>query len=521
MNRLTSSSKACRFPGGADNAEKFWKVLSAGKDIRTGPPNERWNTKITEKAPIRGVYIPDVDKFDSEYFHLSDKEVLDMEAHQRVGIEVCAELMRNCGYWDETERKALKGKDDVGVFIGIAHADGSSLGLQNEVSPYSLVGFLPFGTANRISHCLGIKGPSINIDTACSASLTSVHVACEALLLGDCDAAIASGVNVVTNPSAYTALWNLGVLSPDFCIKAFDSKANGYMRGEGCGAIMLKRLSDAERDGDNVVCLIRGTGAGHNGLSRNIAAPSVGLGLFSASPIAAAHEVLFLRLLQVDGQGKVIKDALERAKLTPKDVDYLEAHATGTKSGDRKELQTVQEVYIEKQERARPLVLGAVKSMYGHSEGAAGITGLIKTILVLQHREVPPNIHFHELRPDARIDASKVVIPAGASYSLNDRPFPLRGGVNSFGAGGTNAHVLLEEVKLKAPLKSGEYKYNRKYLPMIQQRGTYYKTKQIRDWEEQPTSSLPFGLKSSQVATGAGIALIAGIAGFLIARLSK
>ncbi|KXS17636.1 ketoacyl-synt-domain-containing protein [Gonapodya prolifera JEL478] len=488
---------ACRLPGGAETPDKFWKVLSAGKDIRTGPPNDRWKTKITESAPIRGVYIPDVDKFDPEYFHLSDKEVLDMEAHQRVGIEVCAELMRNCGYWDDAERKAQKGKDDVGLYIGLAHADGTSLGLQNEMSPYSLVGFLPFGTANRISHCLGIKGPSINVDTACSASLTSVHVACEALLLGDCDAAIAAGVNIVTNPSAYTALWNLGVLSPDFCIKAFDAKGNGYMRGEGCGAVMLKRLSDAEKDGDNILCIIRGTGAGHNGLSRNIAAPSI------------------------EGQGRVIKDALERGKLTPDDVDYLEAHATGTKSGDRKELQTVQELYIANQKRERPIVLGAVKSMYGHSEGAAGITGLIKAILVLLHREVPPNIHFDEIRPEVKIDVSKIVIPTGSSYSLADRPFPIRAGVNSFGAGGTNAHVLIEEVKVKAPPTFGDYTYNKKYLPMIQQRGSYYKTKQIREWEgsvddekpAKPAESVPFALQVT------GIALTAAIAGFVLGRV--
>jgi len=405
------------------------------------------------------VFLADVDKFDPEYFHLTENEVLDMEAHQRVGIEVCSEVLRNAGYWDEQGRKAVTGKDDIGVFAGIAHADAAALGMQNEMTPYSIVGFMPFGTANRISHCLGVRGPSINIDTACSASLTSVHVACEALLMGDCDAAIAMGISIISNPSAYTALWKLGVLSPDFGIKGFDASANGYSRGEGSGAVLLKRLSDAERVGDNILALIRGTGAGHNGLSRNIAAPSV------------------------PGQAKVIADALARAELTPAVVDYLEAHATGTKAGDRKELQTVQEVYVDNQPREKPIVLGAVKSMYCHSEGAAGITGLIKAIMVCLKREVPPNIHFNTLRPDAKIDTDKVKIPAGSAMSLADRPFPLHAGVNSFGAGGTNAHVLVEEVKVKRPVKFGTYTYNRKFLPMIQQRGSYYKTEQIREWE--------------------------------------
>ncbi|KAJ3339335.1 alpha,alpha-trehalase nth1 [Gonapodya sp. JEL0774] len=424
----------CRYPNNIKTPDDYWRVLSEGKDIRTGPPNERWGTNIPDTAAIKGTFLEDIEMYDPEYFGLSEDEVKAMDAQQRVAIEVCCDTLRDAGYWDETAHKVKAGKDNIASYVGIANADGATLGFQSEPDKHTLVGVLTFGTSNRVAYCLGLQGPSMTLDTGCS---------------------------------------SLGVLSPTYTTSAFCASANGYVRGEGCGAVLLKRLADAERDGDTIYGVIRGSSVGHNGKTRNIAAPSV------------------------EGQGRVMKDAMARGAVTAGMLDYVEAHATGTKAGDRKELQTIQELYVDgapDRTEKRPLVVGAVKSMFGHSEGAAGIMGLMKTILVLMHRSVPPNIHFETLRADVKLDyPGKVVFPLGTNKSLEDREGLLWAGVNSFGAGGTNAHVVLQEYPAKKDqVKVFEkYSYNKRFVPVVSHAGQYFLSSHIRDMCEPVEVAVP------------------------------
>lgn len=282
------------------------------------------------------------------------------------------------------------------------------------------------------------------VDTMCSSSLYSVHLACNALLQRDCQVALAGGANIIHNPVSYTMLAKLGVLSPEYVLRAFDADAKGYVRGEGVGFVLLKRLSEAEKDGDSIIAVIRGSAAKHNGWTRNIAAPSV------------------------EGQCQVVVDALKRAGLGPDDIDFVEAHATGTKAGDKKELETIGKVFVEGSEGKRgdrKLYVGAVKTMFGHSEGAAGITEFMKAALTVNQKQIPPNINFKTLRPDVVVDPS-VALPLGGPVALASRQegVPLRGGINSFGAGGTNAHMIIEEYigGKGAEVKYGKYEYPNK-----------------------------------------------------------
>ncbi|KAI9034663.1 thiolase-like protein [Hyaloraphidium curvatum] len=479
---------ASRYPGkdgvNTETPAEFWETLLRGEDIRTTPPNSRWGTNIPPEAPMRGTYITGAEEWEPEKFGLTEPEAVDMDAQQRLSIEVAYECLANAGYLGENG-KVKPEKEDVGCYVGIALAEGLTTCMQTEVSPYTLVGNLPAGTPNRVSYCLGLKGPSLMVDTMCSSSLCgfttclppvfflivaatdSVHLACNAILQRDCVTALAGGANIIHNPVSYTMLAKLGVLSPEFVLRAFDADAKGYVRGEGVGFVLLKRLSEAERDGDPIIAVIRGSAAKHNGWTRNIAAPSV------------------------DGQCQVVVDALTRAGLTPDDIDLVEAHATGTKAGDKKEIETVHKVFVEgkgDKRGDRKIYVGAVKTMYGHSEGAAGITEFMKATLTIHNHKIPPNINFKTLRPDVTL-APEVVLPVGAPVPLEPRApgVPLRAGVNSFGAGGTNAHLILEEYvgPSKAEVKFNKYSYNKRPIPLVSQRPgvNIYRTKHIKDME--------------------------------------
>jgi acyl transferase domain-containing protein len=294
----------------------------------------------------------------------------------------------------------------------------------------------------------------------CSSSLYSIHLAAQSVLNGDCDMAIAAGSNVISNPASYVMLNKLGVLSPEFICRAFDEGAKGYVRGEGCGAVLVKPLSKAQRDGDNIIGVIRASAIKHNGAGRNIAAPSV------------------------PGQMIVIQQALDRAQLLPADIDLLEAHATGTKAGDKKELETINTMYTKDARERGPIIVGAVKSMYGHSEGASGITEFIKALLSIHYRFAPPNINFTKLRPDVAVDETKVYLSDGVD--LSGRKLPLRAGVNSFGAGGTNAHIIIESYGHKGDVFSQtlgkEGPYQRKMLTLNSQRNDFYVPKEMQDF---------------------------------------
>ncbi|KAJ3338297.1 hypothetical protein HDU93_009744 [Gonapodya sp. JEL0774] len=425
---------ACRLPQ-ADTPDSFWNVLSNGIPIFSPAPNKRWNTNIPPAPPDstptnpadpssatnpkklpRGAFLSDdqLEIFDHDFFHLSENEVLDMDPHQRLALLVSLECLLNASspspspspsssspspttpstYWDPSTRSVPPERADVGVFVGVGVgvADAVGVGMQNPPTPTTNFGFLPFSIANRVSHCLGLSGPSVNIDTACSGSLTAVHMACQSLLAGECDAAVAAGVNVVLNPSSYAHIDLLRILSPTYHSPILTPHVTGYTRGEGAVALLLKRLSLAQRDGDRVVGIVRGTAAGHNGRTgRGMATPSL------------------------PGQSRVLRLAHSRAHLPPSAIDYVEMHATGTQAGDKRELQTCLEVYggSVAKERGGPVVVGGVKSLYGHSEAASGITSMLKALLVARHGQAPPVVHFTSprtefVRPDRLRNHEKI-----------------------------------------------------------------------------------------------------------------
>ncbi|KAI9026692.1 thiolase-like protein [Hyaloraphidium curvatum] len=479
---------ACSFPAGCDTPEQYFERMLEAKDIRTGPPNERWNTRIRPESGWKGTFLDKVEHFDPEFFGLKEAESQQLDAQQRIAVQVAHEALANAGYADaatpEGQREGLKSSESAAVYVGVANADGATLGFQLDATPYTLVGVLPFGTANRVSHCLGLKGPSVTMDTGCSSSLYALHQACNALLMGDLEMAVVCGSTVFTNPNMASMLSQVGVLSKRYMTSAFDDAADGYVRGEGCGAVVLKPLSAALRDRDPIVALVRGSALGHNGRSKMIAAPST------------------------DGQIAVIRAALEKAGVDPDDVDFLECHATGTVSGDRKELETVGRVFGE---RDGKIVLGTVKSMFGHAEGAAGIMGVIKAAMVLRHRLVPPNLNFTALRHDARCDPTKLTVPSVASGPVKlDKDGDLFAGVNSFGAGGTNAHALLQEWRGEGSdrVVFGEFSYpNMRYLPFPCTTHPYFIGAHIRALEAPDEDEEKLAREEEKKMLAAGMAL--------------
>lgn len=275
-------SAACRLPS-ADSPDAFWDVLSAGQPIVSSAPNRRWNTNIPAGSGPRAAFLSDsqLEDFDAAFFGLSDAEVADMDPHQRLMLSVGAEAVKGAGdrYWDANMRCVKDENSTMGVFVGVGvgAADAATVALQNPPTVHTNFGYLPFSIANRLSHALNLRGPSLTIDTACSASLTAVHYACQALHSGDCDWALAAGVNLITNPSSFAHIGALRILSPKYHSPIFTPDVDGYTRGEGCIAIVLKKLSDAEKDGDRILGVIRGSAGGHNGRTgRMMATPSVG-----------------------------------------------------------------------------------------------------------------------------------------------------------------------------------------------------------------------------------------------------
>ncbi|KAI9010282.1 thiolase-like protein [Hyaloraphidium curvatum] len=469
---------ACRLPGGADTVDAFWDTVIAGAPIFSAAPNKRWATSVPAAPPDapsnnpaglpRGAFLSDAQlAADPGFFGLSDKELAYMDPHQYLALAVCSEALRNAGiregganaYWDEEKRCATERAGDAGVFVGmgVGAADMATIALQAEPTPFTNFGYLPFAVANRVSHTFGFTGPSVNIDTACSGSLTAVHYACMSLLNSESEIAIAAGINVITNPSSYAHISALRILSPSYHSPILTPRVDGYTRGEAAVALVLKRLSAAERDGDTPIAVVRGTGAGHNGRTgRHMATPSM------------------------EGQARCIRDALARAGLPPGEVDYLELHATGTQAGDKRELQTAVHVYGEG--RDRRLRIGGVKSMYGHSEGASGITSLLKGVMVGRHGVAPPVLHFDGARGDVELPPTFEIVPHSSPVPLARRDGTLRVAVNSFGAGGTNACAVIES-RGEGAAGYPRYEYEAREHSMPQQRVGYYRTAQVRGWE--------------------------------------
>ena len=358
-----------------------------------------------------------------------------MDPQQRLMLEIAWEGLERAGY----SPASLRGSRS-GVFVGVAANEYSQLLAANSVDTieaHFITGNALNVIAGRVAFVLGLEGPAMAVDTACSASLVAVHQACQALHSGDCDLALAGGVNVLLSPASLIATSRARMLSADGRCKTFDAAANGYARSEGCGILVLKRLSDAERDGDPIRAVIKGTAVNQDGASSGLTVPNGG------------------------AQQRLISATLARAGVAGRDVDYLEAHGTGTSLGDPIEVQAAAAVYGAGRDPNRPLLIGSVKTNIGHLESAAGIAGLIKVVLSLQHGVLPQNLHFENPSPHIPWDSLPVrVVDKAIPWQANGRP--RRAGTSSFGFSGTNAHVLIEEAPSpSAVADDGESRHHR------------------------------------------------------------
>jgi acyl transferase domain-containing protein/NADPH:quinone reductase-like Zn-dependent oxidoreductase/acyl carrier protein len=416
---------ACRFPG-AHDAEAFWAVLTGGVDVIREIPDDRFDINdyydpdpdAAGKIYTRyGGFLDEIDGFDPEFFGISPREAVWMDPQQRLVLETSWESLECAGYPPAGMRGSRSG-----VYVGVAANEYSHVLSTNveSLEAQFATGNATSVIAGRVAFALGLEGPAVAMDTACSSALVAVHQACQALHTGDCDLALAGGVNVLLSPVSTIATSRARMLSADGRCKTFDAAADGYVRSEGCGMLVLKRLSDAVRDGDRIQAVIRGSAVNQDGASGGLTVPNGG------------------------AQQRVITAALTRAGVAGRDVDYLEAHGTGTSLGDPIEVQAAAAVYGVERDRDLPLLIGSVKTNMGHLESAAGIAGLIKVVLSLQHRTLPQHLHFRTPSPHIPWHRLPVrVVDQAIPWPANGRP--RRAGVSSFGFSGTNAHVVIEE----------------------------------------------------------------------------
>ena len=427
----------CRLPGGVDSPQAFWELLRDGRDAITEVPASRWDLnqhfdpdplKPLSQHVRRGGFIEDIDKFDAAFFGISPREALCMDPQQRLLLEVAWQALEQGGH--SLER--LRGQS-VGVFIGISSLDYSSLlwaSSEHYATPDNEPFVLPGNTgciaANRISYFFDLKGPSFTVDTACSSSLVAVHLACESLWRGESTAALAGGVQALIHPGIQMSFCKAGLLAPDGRCKSFDARADGYVRSEGAGVVLLKPLSEAQRCGDPIVALIHGTAVNSDGRSQGMAAPNL------------------------KAQIACVRQAFARAGLAPAAAQYVEAHGTGTRQGDPIELRALGTVLGEGRPSDQPCRIGSVKTNLGHGETAAGITGLIKAALCVHHRQLPASLHFRTPNPAIDFAGLKLQVQTALEpFPSPDRPAVV--GVSSFGFGGTNAHVVLAEAPPSQP----------------------------------------------------------------------
>ncbi|BAZ50017.1 beta-ketoacyl synthase [Nostoc sp. NIES-4103] len=426
----------CRFPGGAENPEAFWRLLRDGVDAITEVPADRWDVKkyydpqpdIPGKVCTReGGFLQGVDAFNPEFFGISAREAVSIDPQQRLLLEVSWEALENASQVPDNLHNS-----STGVFIGIYLNDYSklmsSVGDVSQIDAFSAVGNSLSVAAGRLSYFFGLKGPSMAIDTSCSSSLVSVHLACQSLRLKECNLALAGGVGLNLMPDTSIALSSTRMLNPDGRCKTFDAAANGFVKGEGCGVVVLKRLSDALADGDNILAVIRGSAVNHNGRSSSLISPN---GL---------------------SQQAVIRQALENGGVQPADIDYVEVQGTSTSVGEPIEVAALEAVYGKNRPQDKPLVIGSVKTNIGHLEPASGIASLIKVVLALQHGEIPAHLHFKQPNPHIKWNELPLKVAAQRmSWPITEKR--RLAGVSAFGFSGTNAHVILEEAPISQPVE--------------------------------------------------------------------
>ena len=411
----------CRFPE-APTLQAFWKLLQAGQDAITAVPLSRWDASKVGAAdrPQWGGFLKQIDQFDAKFFGISPREATNMDPQQRLLLEVCWETLENAGLSVDN----LAGSQS-GIFVGVSNGDYSRLqGSQINKDVYYGTGNAFSITANRLSYLFDWHGPSWAIDTACSSSLVAVHQACGSLRTGECDLALAGGVNLILDPQLTVTFSQAQMLAADGRCKTFDASADGYVRSEGCGMVALKRLSDAQRDGDSILGIIQGSAVNQDGRSNGLTAPN---------SLA---------------QQSAIRQALVNAGISDGQVEYVEAHGTGTSLGDPIEVNALKAIFTEERPAERPCWLGSVKTNIGHLEPAAGIAGLIKVLLSLQQEEIPPHLHLQEINPYIQIEDSPLKIPT-ERQQWPSRGNPRIAGISGFGFGGTNAHIIVSDKELE------------------------------------------------------------------------
>ncbi|MBL8164255.1 MAG: hypothetical protein JNJ61_19870, partial [Anaerolineae bacterium] len=414
----------CRFPGGANTPQEFWRLLQSGTDAIREIPRDRWDIDafydadpdVPGKMNTRwGGFIDGLDGFDAPFFGISPREARSLDPQQRMLLEVSWEALENAAIPPDS----LAGTR-TGVFVGITMPDyllaqANRIDL-NAIDAYNATGGILNAAVGRISYFLGLHGACMAVDTACSSSLVAVHLAVQSLRSGESQVALAGGVNYMLLPEITVSLTKAHMMAPDGRCKTFDSRANGFVRSEGCGMVVLKRLSDALADGDPILALLRGSAVNHGGYASGFTVPN-----------KLAQEA-------------VIKAALGNAGVQPAEISYVETHGTGTSLGDPIEVRALVAALREGRTVDNPLMLGSVKTNVGHLESAAGIIGLIKLVSALQHSEIPPHLHLQELNPYIAWNDMPIDIPTQRTPWTGKR----LGGVSSFGASGVNAHAVLE-----------------------------------------------------------------------------
>ncbi|ORC09206.1 polyketide synthase [Mycobacterium persicum] len=422
----------CRFPGGITSPDALWQFLCDRRSAIGKVPDERWEQFDDGSPEVRalldrttrwGSFLPDIDAFDAEFFEISPSEADKMDPQQRLLLEVAWEALEHAGIAPSALRRS-----QTGVFAGSCLSEYGAIASTDlsQVDGWSNPGGAMSIIANRLSYFLDLRGPSVAVDTACSSSLVAIHLACQGLRTQDCNLAIAAGVNLLLSPAVFRGFDQVGALSPTGHCRAFDAAADGFVRGEGAGVVVLKRLTDAQRDGDRVLAVICGSAVNQDGRSNGLMAPN---------PAA---------------QMAVLRAAYTNAGMQPNEVDFVEAHGTGTLLGDPIEARALGTVLGRGRPEDAPLLIGAVKTNLGHTEAAAGIAGFIKTVLAVQHGRIPPNQRFESPNPHIPFaDLRMKVVDTLTEWPATGHP--RRAGVSSFGFGGTNAHVVIEQGQELSP----------------------------------------------------------------------
>ncbi|HMI88055.1 MAG TPA: beta-ketoacyl synthase N-terminal-like domain-containing protein [Polyangiaceae bacterium] len=431
MEPIAIIGLGCRFAGSIDDPQSFWRLIREGGDASGSVPADRWDADAFHAdAPVipgkiaskRGHFLDGIDRFDAAFFGIARPEAARMDPQQRLLLEVAWEALESAGLPQEK----MSGTS-TGVFVGISNSDYDRMLCAHlpSLDAYSGVGTNYSVAPSRLSYFFNLRGPSIAVDTGCSSALVAMHLACQALRSGECDFALCGGVNVILAPEKSVTLSQAGLLAPDGRCKTFAECADGYGRGEGCGIVVLKRLVDAERDGDTVLASIRGSAVNHDGLSNGLTSPS------SLS------------------QQTVIRQALKNASIAPSRVGYVETHGTGTVIGDAIEVKALHAVLVPGRTAEQKCALGAIKANIGHTEPASGIAAVIKVILSLRARTLVPHPHRLPLNPHLPLQGEPLYLPERLMPWVCPEGTRIAG-VSAFSFCGTNCHVVMEEAPQRA-----------------------------------------------------------------------